>query len=379
VTGRDDPFDPDRPTTDPTTDPVAAVLRAALLREADMVRPSDDGLDRITTRLDPRLDQDDRRSDRHDDGPGRRTWVAWAVGLAAAVVIGAVAGVLVLGGDEDDPGPAATGPTPSTSETASAPPSETTSPPSSTSATEVPDLEGVPVYWVGDSKANSWLYREFQTVPDTGGEVASAVSAVMSGAPLDPDHRTTWSPPARLEVTQDGDAITVDVSTDAFENPQVGSQEAVLAVQQVVWTATAAAGTPGPVTILVDGAPYDPWGTVALGEPMTRAPQVDVQAPIWIDSPVEGAELAAGPVTISGVSTAFEATISWELTTDDAEVVETGFAMGGANGVFDTYEFSTPELAPGTYTVTVWQEDASDGESPEGPRMFEEDRTFTVG
>ncbi len=133
------------------------------------------------------------------------------------------------------------------------------------------------------------------------------------------------------------------------------------------------------MTILVDGGAYDAWGAVALGEPMTREPQIDVQAQIWIDSPNEGDELPAGVVTVKGVSTAFEATVSWELTTDDAEVVETGFAMGGANGTFAPYEFDTPELAAGTYTVSVWQDDASGGESPEGPRMFEQTRTFTVG
>lgn len=359
----------DGPNGPDTHDPLAARLRAALHREADMVQPSDDGLDRITTRL----EQDDQR-----DEPGRPGWVAWVVGIAAAVVIGTVAGVLVLGDEEPDP--IATDPTPSVSATTTAPPaSPTTTPPPSSTTTTPPaeDLENVPVYWIGDTTTQGWLYREFQTVPDTGGAVASAVAAVMSGAPLDPDYRTLWSPPERLEVTQDGDAITVDVSPDAFDNTQVGSPYAVLAVQQVVWTATAAAGSPGPVTITVDGEAYDAWGAVSLGEPMTR--EAAVQAQIWIDSPNEGAQLEPGVVTVTGVSTAFEATVSWELTTGDGEVVETGFTMGGANGTFDTYELSTPELAAGTYTISLWEEDVSGGESPEGPRMFEQDRTFTVG
>ncbi len=375
MTGPHDPFELHGPTDD-TDDPLAERLRAALHREADMVQPSDDGLDRISTRI----EQDERQ----EQEEGRRGWVAWVVGVAAAVVIGTIAGVLVLG-DGDEPDPVATAPTPSVSPSTTPPASPTTPPasptttppPSSTSAPDAPDLEGVPVYWVGDTKADMWLFREFQTVPDAGGEVASAVSAVMSGAPLDPDHRTLWSPPDRLEVTQDGDAITVDVSADAFENTQVGSQAALLAVQQVVWSATAAAGTPGPVTITVDGAAYDAWGTVALGEPMTR--EAGVQAQIWIDSPNEGAQVAPGVVTVSGVSTTFEATVSWELTTGDGEVVESGFTMGGANGTFDTFELTTPDLGAGTYTISVWAEDASGGESPEGPRMFEQDRTFTVG
>jgi hypothetical protein len=339
-----------------------------------MVRPTDDGLDRITTRL----EQDDE----HERERGRPGWLAWAVGLAAAVVIGLVAGVLVLGGDDDQDPVATGGPSPSVSETTApspepSPTSPTSPSPSTTEPAPTGELDAVPVYWVGDSKVDSWLYREFQTVPDVGGEVKSAVQQAMSGDPLDPDFRTAWSAPSSLEVTQEGEAITVDVSADAFANTQLGSKEALLAVQQVVWTATAAAQSSGPVTILVDGGPFDAWGAVALGEPMTR--DASVQAQIWIDSPTEGQELAPGPATVTGVSTAFEATINWEVTADGGQVVGSGFAMGGSMGVFDTYEILTPDLAPGTYTISVWAPDESGGESPEGPRMFEQTRTFTVG
>ncbi len=360
------PFDGD---ADDASDPVAQRLRATLHREADMVRPSDDGYDRITTRI----DQDDRR-DRRDE-PGRPGWVAWVAGLAAAVLIGTVAGFLVVNNRDDDPGPAATGPSPSVSETTPPP-----SPSSTSSATSAPtgELDAVPVYWIGDSKTDAWLFREFQTVPDQGGELKSAVAQVMSGDPLDPDYRTAWSEPSSLEVTQDGDAITVEVSADAFANTQVGSKEALLAVQQVVWTATAAAGSPGPVTILVDGRPYDAWGAVALGQAMTRDPQLSRRRS-GSDPPNEGDEVRPGVVTVKGVSAAFEATMSWELTTDDAEVVETGFAMGGAATGRCAVRVRHPRARAGTYTVSVWQDDASGGESPEGPRMFEQTRTFTVG
>ena len=59
------PFDRD---ADEASDPLAQRLRATLHREADMVRPSDDGYDRITTRI----DADDRHGgrDRRDE-PGR--------------------------------------------------------------------------------------------------------------------------------------------------------------------------------------------------------------------------------------------------------------------------------------------------------------------
>jgi hypothetical protein len=364
VNGPRGPFDDhehDHETHD-EDEQVAALLRATLTREADMVVPGD-GYGGIEERI---------ARERHPQG--RRGAVVWLAAAAAVLVVGGVVGVLALGGD-DDPPPAAG--TTTTTTTPSPTPSTTTSAEPSTTAPPAGDLSGVAVYWVGDTVTRSWLYREFQTVPDRGDPLTSAVHAVMAGAPLDPDYRSAWSPPSRLEVTQDGDAITVDVSADALADTQVGSEGAALAVQQVVWTATAAAQSPGPVTILVDGQPADAWGAVSLGEPMTR--DADAQAQIWIDSPNEGQQVAPGVVTVGGVSTAFEATVNWELTTDDAEVVADGFAMGGANGDFAPYEIATPELTAGTYTIAVWAPDESDGESPEGPRMHEQTRTFTVG
>ena len=200
--------------------------------------------------------------------------------------------MLVVNNRDDDPGPAADGPSPSVSETTPPP-----SPSSTSSATSAPtgELDAVPVYWIGDSEGERVAVPR---VPDRAGRRAacskSAVAQVMSGDPLDPDYRTAWSEPSSLEVTQDGDAITVEVSADAFANTQVGSKEALLAVQQVVWTATAAAGSPGPVTILVDGGAYDAWGAVALGEPMTREPQLTSRHRSGSRLPYEGARSPPG-------------------------------------------------------------------------------------
>jgi len=91
--------------------------------------------------------------------------------------------------------------------------------------------------------------------------------------PLDPDYMTPWRPASRVTVSQKGDAITVDLSSDAFSNTQVGSELADRAVQQLIYTATAAAlkaGTPATtVKITVDGAAIDVWGVVRLGDAVT--------------------------------------------------------------------------------------------------------------
>lgn len=361
-------------------DPVARRLRDTLSKEADMVRPSDRGLERITEELHgpPAAPGGPHR---RRSGPG---WVPWVAGLAAAAVVGVIAGAVVIGAGDDPAVPVAT---PSVTEPTTSPSSPTPSPTSSpTTPTDPPptpsgtapplgSLDQVPVYWVGASRSGLWLYREFRTVPDAGGPVISAVRAMMTLTPQDPDYTTPWRQPSRLEVTQDGDAITVDVSADAFANTQVGSELAARAVQQLVWTATAAAQSPGPVTVLVDGAPADAWGAVHLGEPMTR--DVDARAFLWLDTPAEGAQVPAGVVEFTGQADVFEGNVVWEVTDEAGNPVADGFTTA-AMGMFVPYSF-TATLEPGTYTVSVYSPDVSDGESPEGPRMWEQTRTFTVG
>ena len=133
---------PDDPTPYDENDPLAARLRAALTSEADMVTPSDDGL----------------RSIRDGIGASRRPW--WqhpaAPALAAAAVLGLMAGgiaVLFSGGDGQT---VVAGPGSSTSSAGEpsslpAPSSVSTSvPPSTSSAVPVPIEGGVYVYYVMD-------------------------------------------------------------------------------------------------------------------------------------------------------------------------------------------------------------------------------------
>jgi Sporulation and spore germination len=164
-------------------------------------------------------------------------------------------------------------------------------------------LAGIPVYWIAKSRRSFALYREFRDVPDTGGPISSAVSAMTSLEPFDPDYMTPWRPASRVTVSQNGDALTVNLSSDASANAQVGSQVADRAVQQLVYTATAAAQqveTPAStVKIAVDGAAFDAWGVIRLGEATRRAPLSDVQAQTWVTAPQEGEDLSAGTVTFT--------------------------------------------------------------------------------
>ncbi len=238
-------------------------------------------------------------------------------------------------------------------------------------------LTGVPVYWIGETARSFRLYREFRTVPDVGGRVASAVAAMTRMKPLDPDYRTPWTPASRVTVRQQGAALTVDLSADAIAGRDVGSEVAGRAVQQLIYTATAAAGSAPirTVTITVDGKPADAWGAVRLGAPMTREPQVDVLSHAWLTAPQEGERRRAGTVTFGGYGTSFEATFGWTVTDAAGKAVAQGFATGGTGtGGFGPFTFEA-KLAPGEYTVELRTDDPSDGE---GPGAMTDTKRFSV-
>jgi hypothetical protein len=242
-------------------------------------------------------------------------------------------------------------------------------------------LTGIPDYWIGESQRDFRLYREFRTVPHVaGGTVASAVSAMMRLKPLDPDYTSPWRPPSQLRVTQSGRAITVDLSTDAFANTQVGGELAERAVQQLVYTAIAAAHTAGhdatTVAVTVNGAQYDAWGVIGVGSPMRRPAMLDVQALAWVTSPQEGEARRAGMVAFTGYGASCEAIFAWKVTSSSGAVVARGSAIGGTGtGGFGDFTFSA-RLAEGSYTVQVATDDPSGGASGVGPAI--DDKQFTV-
>lgn len=117
----------------------------------------------------------------------------------------------------------------------------------------------------------------------------------------------------------------------------------------------------GRTTIRVDSADGDgATVSVAVGgvwpaeaTPPADGSQVEVRTPTTTS-------LAAGTTVFSGVASAPEGTLLWEVT-GGGVVRGTGFTATGANGEFDG--FSVPvNLPAGTWTFRVWVPDESDGE-----------------
>lgn len=353
-------------------DNLDARLRRALSAEADMVNPAGDGLGRIRTVIDERR---------------RPVW--WrnpAVALGAAAVLGlaAAAGAVALNDNGRDSELVATDPTPTSTpraSTVSASPSPTPSAspspsPSQTASEPATKRVTVPVYFLGQKGTR--LYREFHAAPLLQGDpVVTALTQMFTpGTVQDEDYSSPWVSPGTpqvkvLSVRKSGDTAEVNLSQEAT-TLSVGSATAELAIQQVVYTVTAADPDVEKVRLRVEGRVVpELWGHVGVGTKVfQRAPAVDVQGLIWLLSPKEN-ETVGRNVQIKGIGTAFEGTISWEVLAD-GKVVEKGFTQGGANGEFGEFSYQVT-LRPGTYVIRAFESSAEDGRP-----LHVDDKRFTV-
>ena len=308
------------------------------------------------------------RKDRAITVPGRATPLvtgrAWGR-IRSKGLLGLLPVVLVLSGCIADPGP---GPTValSTAEASGSPAAPSTSTPLETTQA----TNKAPVYWIGRSNGNVFLYREFRDVPDQENPVTRALHAMMSDKPLDPDFFTPWQNPKKLATSISGkNVITVDVSADAF-NSNLDGDMATRAIQQLVYTATAAAASSGlidsgqqiQVTVLVDGhTDYLAFGRIRLGTPMSRV--AGMVAPVWIIDPQEGVEVPGGSVKITGRSTVAGGKLHWQILQAEANGDKKPFLTGETTAAADAAQSGlftlNLTLTSGNYELRVSQEDTS--------------------
>jgi Immunoglobulin-like domain of bacterial spore germination/Sporulation and spore germination len=246
-----------------------------------------------------------------------------------------------------------------------------------------------PLYWLGTSADNVFLYREYRQAENLGDPITTAVAALTRLQPLDPDYFNPLSPASKVGASiTNGSVITLDISSDAFKR-RVDAGIAERAVQQLVYTATAAAANAGlsssdnplEVVILVDGhRGYEAFGHVPLGEPMAR--DGSLAAPVWIIDPAQGAT-SEGRVEVYGRGVAFESQLRWQIyriAGPDEKVAEGKLVKAGMvsvdapAGEIGEFKFSQ-KLDPGTYELYVFHEDVS-GRTEE--RQNPDSKVFTI-
>ena len=343
-------------------------LRAALDEQAALIEPGD--------RLDQILET---------ARPQRAGGLArWVLPLAAAAAVAAVVAGLWLGlpdGSEPVPGGSERPPaTVSPSVSPSVGPTATDSPTPTPSTSHTPPTASgtpvaLPVYYaapIGDDARMVRLYREWLTVPGVTREAddrlraRTAVELAITAVPPGTDgYLRSWDGVDLLDVSVTDARITVTLSGPGGEGFSEDTER--VSVQQLVWTAQAAVGRgPIPVWFVLADRSDAIFGTQPVDRPYNRPSSRDQYhedlAPIWVTSPTRGQELPAGPVTVTGEASVFEATVSWQLLREGGAVVDDGFvtASAGAPGR-GTFEIGLGTLAPGAYAVRVYELSAEDG------------------
>lgn len=240
-----------------------------------------------------------------------------------------------------------------------------------------------PIYWLGERDSTVYLYREYVAAEDQGDPVTTAIKYLTEHEPNDPDYFNLWSKPSRIGTSIDANnVITVDLSADAFSR-KLDEGLAQRAIQQLVYTTTAAAAAagligqdpPASVNILVDGhSGFNAFGHVELTGPIRR--NTRFHAPIWIIDPQQGVKVPRGKVKIQGTSVAFPEGTHWELMRTDGKKdvpVDSGTVKLGEGELADHAFALTADVEPGDYALAVWG--VKDGSSD---RQAEDSKTFTV-
>ncbi|MFZ1287187.1 MAG: Gmad2 immunoglobulin-like domain-containing protein [Candidatus Phosphoribacter sp.] len=337
-----------------------ARLRATLRRHAEQITPRD--------RLGAIQDAVTQ--------PHRRGMPAWLLPLAASLLVFVVGAGIAMIAQSNTPQTTAVAGTAATTQSVSPPgilASET--PPthaSTTGATPVPTQAAgnrvewsAPLYYVatGAGRRPWLLYRDFvrtTLAQDTlTNRVSTAVNLALAGPtawgpsmPGQESYVEAWQPGTRAAVTVNADRIAVTLSSPG--RPGLTAAQQQLAVQSLVWTATAAAQQTVPVDVwLSDGAPV--FGNVTAG-PYTRPSDwTTVLAPVWVTSPGRFASVWSSPVVVEGQACTFEATVQWELTRNATVVASGHTTASSACPQRGTWRVNLGALEPGTYTFRAWE------------------------
>jgi Immunoglobulin-like domain of bacterial spore germination/Sporulation and spore germination len=298
-------------------DEFEARVRDALRGEAEKVEPSGEGLLAIR----------ERTGRGGSAGRARTRW--YGGGAAVLATAAAVTAIAVLGSSDLSidlqPGPAG--------------PAVDTAPVQLYFLDSTPEKRGEPGYV---SVAAPGLYRETHEAPAGADPVEDAVRELVRTSPTDPDYANPWQGITVSSVRSTPAGAVVDVS--ALPSSGKERESALQALAQTVATA-GSTGNATRVSVEVNGQPAM---TVGAADP------VGTFAGIWVLTPEQGTAVHS-PVAFSGMAATFEGNVAYEIRDAGGVVAQGATTTTGGMGVWSSWSV-IQRLAPGSYTVTVFDE-----------------------
>ena len=238
--------------------------------------------------------------------------------------------------------------------------SQSSTPTTPTSTKSTPVKQALAQYWVADTARGFRLYREFARLEVTPDPMTAALRALVTSKPKDPDYASLWPLGTKINsVAISGDGATIDLTLGKMN---VGAEGEVVAIAQLVWTATAANPSVSKISLTVDGKQIETIaGHVDARKPFKRAPAYEILAPVWITSPLEGGQQSAQGFTLSGLASTFEANVAWKVFQNGKLIKQGSATAGGAAPAWKPWSVSIPGLAPGEYQFAAMEFSAKDG------------------
>ena len=238
--------------------------------------------------------------------------------------------------------------------------SQSSTPTTPTSTKSTPVKQALAQYWVADTARGFRLYREFVRLVTTPDPMTAALRTLVTSKPTDPDYASLWPLGTKINsVALSGNGATIDLTLDKMN---VGAEGEVIAIAQLVWTATAANPSISKISLTVNGKKIETIaGHVDARKPFKRAPSYEVLAPVWITSPVEGDQQRAQGFRLSGLASTFEANVAWKVFQNGKLIKQGSATAGGAAPAWKPWSVSIPGLAPGEYQFAAMEFSAKDG------------------
>ena len=218
---------------------------------------------------------------------------------------------------------------------------------------------GLPVYFV--STQNHLFYRELRNLPSQGGQMATAVSAVLNVVPNDPQYESLWKGGTVNSVTVRSNRIYVDLSAGSYA-AFTDKVTAIDAAYQIYYTVNAVRSSlrqPLPVVLLADGKQSVP----VLGDTGAEAFWSDPPSlgPAWIDSPQSAQSVPAGEVRFTGyiLSGNPAPTLQISQASTGNPVASGTVTLGADNGQWQAWSYVV-SLPAGNYQASVQALDTTD-------------------
>ncbi|HET7431415.1 MAG TPA: Gmad2 immunoglobulin-like domain-containing protein [Nocardioides sp.] len=297
-----------------------------------------------------------------------RSWYAVSGIVATAAVIGVVAYLTSVAGDDPQVlGPADGGSGTSLPHDSTATATDSSAPQPSTSA--APQVAAVNVFYLGDGPSGDVLYREQVPVSPDVKALDSAVSALASD-PFDADYRTPWAPGWLVSATVEAGVIRVDLGSVPARRPAaMSARTAYETVQSAVYTFQAATHSHDPVRFTRTGKSVPTVLGVPTDQPVTAGRVTDVLSRMIITSPpLDALHIRRGRLTVTGLNNGFEATVVVQLKRGDHVYrTKSGMASGWTGDRLYPWRVAldTSRLQPGRYVLVASNDDPSGKGNPD--------------